>query len=212
MLKCEICGYIGSKNEVKKAPKFFPKYAGKLICFDCYSKLKNKDGNNLKEENNKIRCIYCGSPIQKDTDICPHCMYDYNKKKVIKREKPVKTGFKKSNEANKDPIVFDDKVILPKKIKFLSIIPVVLIFVMIFLVANQYGLLATIVNTSDNIEISGKYNLEEMKESADDNFTQTWIFYENKDTLKIETEYNDDSSEIKLGEGNKFVNYYNYEL
>ncbi len=212
MFKCQKCGYIGSKDDVKHAPKNLPDYGDKLICYKCFKEIKaeNKKSSVVEDSASKTipgkRCIYCGSPIEHDQKICPYCMYDYSKKKVVKREKDVVSkNISPINISNsKFPKAEDEiKKNVPKKFRYLPMISFVVVIVLGLLFANSFGMFSAFVENQELSSIEGEWTLLDMPGPADDLYDQKWIFHKNH-TLIVETDYESETS-------NDLTNYVHWD-
>lgn len=208
MVKCERCGYEGTNKEVKRSPKSFSDFKEKFICFNCYNELKEGLNKKVEKTTEVIKpkaknpdnkeCGYCGSLIKKDSEICPHCNYNISKKKVFKREKPVKLNpdkdlFKKEETESYFPKTNDEiKRELPKRYRYLPMVSGIIIVVICLVFAGQAGVFTGIFEGSNDDLIYGSWELSDMQGTKDDDFEQIWTFFEN-DTLKIETEFDDNS-------------------
>lgn len=175
MIRCENCGYEGTKDEVKLAPSNIPKYRGKFICLNCYRKLRKIEKEKINSENKK-RFRYDGERL-------PPTVPERNIN--LKKNKKMNIGFTEAEP----PL---------KKYHILLTSSFLIMVIAILLIANQFGLFSTVLSNSEESKIIGTWELQDMSGPADDLFNQKWTFYQNNNTLKIITDYKKGSDNDKI--------------
>ena len=212
MDKCKRCNIQADSAKIKKCPIKNSTWFNTKICYNCYKEIKSGQdeikNSIIKKEKpidlaGKKSCDYCGSPVEKHREFCPHCMFHFNDKKVNKRKKEVILEPKKKVSREENDYNFpkpESEIIksIPKKYRYIPLISLIVVIIIGSVYAFQAGIVDDMINGTTEQAVIGKWVLQDMPGPADDMFRQTWTFYEKNQSLIIITDYDSRNTDDRV--------------